>query len=62
MTRREAQAEFKAEILPYIRAMYETDGRVDGPARREEWCNYTDRLREDGRITRRQDDTWSNPF
>jgi hypothetical protein len=62
MSKAEALADFRENVLPYIRKEYEQDRRVDGPARREAWNNYTDALQKDGLITRYQCDTWDNPF
>lgn len=61
MTKREAVAEYKREILPAVKAQYERDGRIDGPARAEAWNNWTDALCKDGRITMRQYETWTHP-
>ena len=36
--------------------------RGDTIAKREDWNNFTDALCQDGMITQRQCDTWSNPF
>lgn len=62
MTKKEALAEFKENIMPVIRERYEQDGVPDGPARCEAWNNFTDALQKDGRITRYQCDNWTNPF
>lgn len=56
MTKSEAIAEFKAEILPLVVEQY---GPRDKPAIREAWNNWTDALCKDGRITQRQYDTWT---
>jgi len=61
-TRAEAILEFKADVLPGVRAEYEKDGQVDAPARREAWNNWTDALCKEGRITRQQYETWEGPF
>lgn len=61
-TKADVLRDFRENILPLIRAKYETDGRVDGPARREEWNNYVDALAQDRVITRWQADNWTNPF
>ena len=37
--------------LPAVRAQYEQDGQLDGPARREAWCNWVDYLNKSGRIS-----------
>jgi folate-dependent tRNA-U54 methylase TrmFO/GidA len=62
MTKREALDIFREFELPAIRQRYEKDGRVDHPARREGWNNYTDALCKAGQITMRQYETWGNPF
>lgn len=61
MTKKEAVAEFKAGVIPYIREAYEQDGRMDRVARREAWNNFTDVLCKDGNITAHQYDTWEHP-
>jgi hypothetical protein len=61
MTKKEAIAIWRAEILPAVRAQYEQDGRIDHPARAEAWNNWTDQLRTDGQITAHQYDTWVTP-
>jgi D-alanyl-D-alanine carboxypeptidase len=45
-----AVAEYEDFVLPSIQAQYEQDGVVDGPARREAWCNLIDRLNKSGVI------------
>ena len=62
MTKREALAIFKADVLPGVRAQYEQDGRTDTPARCEAWNNWTDALCKDRQITLKQYETWTNPF
>jgi len=37
--------------LPAIKATYEQDGEVDGPARREGFCNWIDYLNKSNRIS-----------
>lgn len=37
--------------LPAIKAAYEQDGEVDGPARREGWCNWVDYLNKEDHIS-----------
>ena len=61
MTRQDAYAEFRAEILPLVREQYEQDGVPDYPARCEAWNNWTDALCKEGRITPKQYDTWRAP-
>jgi len=52
---------FTSEILPEIQLAYEQDGDPDWPARREEWCNWTDALCKDGEISDWQYENWSHP-
>jgi len=40
--------EYKVSVLPSIKARYEQDGIVDGPARREAWCNLIDSMNKNG--------------
>ena len=40
--------EFEEVALPHIKAQYEQDGIVDGPARREAWCNWIDSMNKNG--------------
>lgn len=61
MTKREAVALFKADILPSVKAQYERDGRIDRPARAEAWNNWTDMLCKERRITLHQYETWTHP-
>ncbi len=61
MTKREAEKEFKAYIMPEVKRRYESDGIIDVPARSEAWNNYTDSLCKDGRITSKQYSTWTHP-
>ena len=42
---------FVNEVLPSCKATYEKDGEVDGPARREEWCNFIDYLNKSGELS-----------
>lgn len=62
MTKAQALATFRRDVLPAVRAEYEQDGRVDAVARREAWNNWTDALCKDRQITSRQYETWDNPF
>jgi hypothetical protein len=62
MTKAEAVAAFKRDVLPGVRAAYEQDGRTDHPARAEAWNNFTDALCKERVITPRQYSSWSNPF
>lgn len=59
MTKAQVLAMFKEEILPYVVTKY---GINDRPAKAEAWNNFTDSLCTDGYITRKQNDTWSNPY
>jgi hypothetical protein len=43
-----AISEYKASVLPSIKYAYERDGIVDGPARREAWCNLIDSMNKNG--------------
>lgn len=43
-----AISEYKASVLPSIKYTYERDGIVDGPARREAWCNLIDSMNKNG--------------
>lgn len=62
MKKEHALNAFKETILPWIKEMYEQDGKVDHVARRTAWNDYTDMLCKDGLITENQYDTWTNPF
>ncbi|NIR58240.1 MAG: hypothetical protein GWO02_01305 [Gammaproteobacteria bacterium] len=62
MTKAEAEREYRETILPAVRARYESDGRIDAPARAEAWNAFTDALRREGRITPRQYSTWTHPM
>jgi hypothetical protein len=42
---------WKHDTLGAIQDFLEEDGVVDGPARRESWCNYIDSLNKDGLIS-----------
>ena len=42
---------FENEVLASLKAIHEQDGEVDGPARREEWCNFIDYLNKSGELT-----------
>ena len=44
-------SEFVAYVLPYVQQEYEQDGIVDGIARRENYNNYVDYLREEGLVS-----------
>lgn len=59
MTKKQALAEFREYVLPMVVREY---GRRDRVAVSEAWCNFTDSLCKDRRITRHQDETWTNQF
>mgnify|MGYP001477649259 CR=1 FL=1 len=59
MTKKEAIKEFKKYILPGVVKKY---GNNDLPAKREAWNNYTDHLHEEGRISQKQYENWTNIF
>ncbi len=42
---------YAEEVLPHIQAAHEQDGEVDGPARRESWCNFIDSLNKNSEIS-----------
>ena len=42
---------FESEVLPHVKAAHEQDGVVDGPARRESWCNFIDSLNKSGELS-----------
>lgn len=58
-TKVQVLASFRKDILPAIIRQY---GRDDHIAIREAWNNYTDTLCKAKEITRKQYDTWINPF
>jgi len=62
LTKREALAIFRKEVLPGIRKQYEMGGKVDIPARCEAWNNFTDELFRSRKISAMQLASWSNPF
>ncbi len=53
---------FKSEVLPFIRNQYETDRRIDYPARREAWNNFTDSLHKDRLISNFAYNNWACPW
>jgi hypothetical protein len=55
MTKKEAMKEFREYVLVNI-------PRGDVCARREAWCNFTDKLNRDRQITDWQNNKWTNPF
>ena len=48
---RELEEEWAYLHLPIIKEECEQDGVVDGPARREDWCNFVDAKCRNGDIT-----------
>ena len=42
---------FENEVLPSVQTAYEQDGVIDGPARRESWCNFVDHLNKNSEIS-----------
>jgi hypothetical protein len=54
MTKKQAEAIFKAENMPNI-------PKNDKPLLRMEWNNYTDYLCKCGQITLKQYETWTQP-
>lgn len=68
MTKKEALAYFKENILPEImklernRCPGDLSGGIDSPMRSQAWNDYTDYLCKDKRITSKQYNTWTNPF
>ena len=42
---------FENEVLASLKAIHEQDGEVDGPARRESWCNFIDSLNKSGELS-----------
>jgi hypothetical protein len=61
MTKKQAEQQFKNEVLPAIKRHYESDGIIDKPARRTAWNDFTDMLCKDGQITDHQYNNWSHP-
>ena len=59
MTKKEALAEFKRDVLPAVIQRY---GKNDVPAKCEAWNDWTDALCKERRITSSQYSTWANPF
>ena len=43
--------QYECFVLPAVKATYELDGEVDGPARRQEWCNFIDSKNKSGELT-----------
>lgn len=61
MSKADAVADFKENVMPGVREAYEKDGRPDFIARSEAWNNFTDALCKDGLITMHQYETWTHP-
>lgn len=61
MTKAQAVAEFKSQVLPAVRHAHEQDGVPDYPARCEAWNDFTDELCRSRRITSSQYSRWSHP-
>lgn len=57
----QVDAMFKADILPAVKAQYESDRRKDIPARCEAYNNFVDSLQKDGLLTESQANTYSIP-
>ena len=45
---------YEDEVLPAVKATHELDGQIDGPARRDSWCNFIDDLNKSGELTEYQ--------
>jgi hypothetical protein len=54
MTKREAERQFREDILPRLSSN-------DKPARRQAWNDYVDSLQKNGQITERQAFDWDQP-
>lgn len=54
MTKLQAEKEFKMYYLPHL-------PKGDKPAKRMAWNNFVHQLRQEGRITAKQYDTWEQP-
>lgn len=61
MSKAQATALFKTEVLPGVQRAYEADGKPDWPARAEAWNDFTDVLCKDRAITPGQYDRWVAP-
>ena len=55
----DVETEFWEDISPMVRRLH--SGKVDVPALREAWNNYTDILCKDGTITEAQCHRWLAP-
>ena len=60
-TKQQTERLFKSEVLPSIISQYEQDGKIDKPARRQAWNDFTDMLCKDGQITENQYMNWRQP-
>ena len=60
-TKARVLADWKANILPHVKAHYEGDGIPDWPARSESWTIYVDSLNKEGVVTDWQAYNWSAP-
>lgn len=61
ITKVQALADWRENILPRVKAHYETDGIPDWPARSESWTIYVDELNKDGIVTDWQAYNWMSP-
>jgi hypothetical protein len=59
MSKAEAIAEFKREVMPEV---IKRHGRKDKSSMGEAWVNYIDNLERVGYISTRQAFNWDNPF
>jgi len=62
MTKSEVEREFREYVLPGVKSQYERDGLPDHPARAEAWNDFVDGLQKEGRVSRKQSETWTNPY
>lgn len=60
MNKRQAVQQFKEDILPIIKNLYEQDGKKDSIARSEAWNNWIDLLVKDGTLPKSAID-WVHP-
>lgn len=61
ITKKQFESHFKKEYLPAIKEIYEEDGRIDYPARREAWNNLIDMLVENRELPGKAID-WTCPW
>lgn len=59
MTKKEALARFREEVMPHVLLRY---GKRDRVALAEEWNNWIDYLHSEGLVSSKQRDGWLNPF